>query len=194
MVENSQHPPFDLFPDWLTASEVISLWPHLLALPWQDEYLTLFGRRQRMPRQVVWIADAGMHYRYAHQDHMPHPWTDALLKLRMRLQQTLAVDFNGVLGNYYHHGQDYMGWHSDDEPSISQAHPIVSLSLGAARRFKFRAKKAHRIVTDVWLPTGSLLVMHPGMQHAWQHTLPKMTQLMEPRINLTFRVVCLTSK
>lgn len=194
MVENSQHPPFDIVLDWLTEHEAVTCWEHLLTLPWQDEHLTLFGRRQRMPRQVVWIADAGMHYRYANQDHVPYPWTKALLKLRMRLQQTLAVDFNGVLGNYYHHGQDYMGWHSDDEPSISQIHPIASLSLGAARRFKFRSKKDHRMVTDVWLPEGSLLVMHPGMQHEWQHTLPKMTQLVEPRINLTFRVVRPTSK
>ena len=39
------------------------------------------------------------------------------------------------------------------------------------------------------LPHGSLLLMAGATQHTWQHQIPKTSKFVEPRINLTFRVI-----
>ena len=184
-----QPTPFTFIPNWLTKADIDMLWPILLKLPWQKEHLTLYGKTHPMPRKVIWIADHGVKYRYANKDHYPEPWPPTLSQIRLKLEQTLGHDFNGVLGNLYQDGNDYMGWHSDDEKSIDDQSPIVSLSLGATRKFKFRAKNNHSNQSSIALTNGSLLVMPAGSQKYWQHTLPKMLKVTEPRINLTFRVM-----
>ena len=181
--------PFTFMPNWLTKADIDMLWPILLKLPWQKEYLTLYGKTHLMPRKVIWVADQGIQYRYANKDHDPEPWPPTLSQIRLKLEQTLGHDFNGVLGNLYEDGSDYMGWHSDDESSIVSTAPIASLSLGASRKFKFRAKKDHTEQHDLILTSGSLLIMPGGSQQHWQHMLPKTTKVNLPRINLTFRLM-----
>ena len=181
--------PFTLIQDWLKPEEATDLFLELLTLPWQKEQLKLYGKTHLMPRKVLWIADQGIQYRYANKNHHPAPWPDALTQVRLRLQATVGCDFNGVLGNFYQDGNDYMGWHSDDEKSINDQFPIASLSLGTTRKFKFRAKQDHSNQRDIALTNGSLLIMPAGSQKHWQHTLPKMLKVTQPRINLTFRVM-----
>jgi alkylated DNA repair dioxygenase AlkB len=65
---------------------------------------------------------------------------------------------------------------------------IASLSLGAARLFKFRHLKTKDTI-DVVLANGSLLLMGGELQYHWRHSLPKTTKVSEPRINLTFRKI-----
>lgn len=80
-----------------------------------------------------------------------------------------------------------MGWHADDEPEIDQTQPIGSLSLGASRDFllRHRVKRDHRIALP--LSDGDLLIMHPGCQQNWMHSVPQRRRISTPRINLTFR-------
>jgi alkylated DNA repair dioxygenase AlkB len=70
---------------------------------------------------------------------------------------------------------------------------IASISLGAPRKFVFRKKQTReedsRQAYSIVLGSGSLLIMQSRCQEKWQHCLPKMTQILEPRINLTFRNV-----
>lgn len=184
-----QPTPSTFLQDWLKPHEANDLFSELLTLSWHQEHLKLYGKTHLMPRKVLWIADQGIQYRYANKNHHPEPWPAALTQVRLRLQTTIGCDFNGVLGNLYQDGNDYMGWHSDDEKSIDDQSPIASLSLGATRKFKFRAKNDHSNQSDIALTNGSLLIMPAGSQKHWQHTLPKMLKVTEPRINLTFRVM-----
>jgi len=80
-----------------------------------------------------------------------------------------------------------MGWHADDEPEIDQTQPIGSLSLGASRDFllRHRVKRDYRIALP--LSDGDLLIMHPGCQQNWMHSVPQRRRISTPRINLTFR-------
>ena len=63
---------------------------------------------------------------------------------------------------------------------------IASISLGAARKFRFRSATKEKIWEEKLL-SGSLVWMKPGCQEYLQHEVPKQINVMEPRINLTFR-------
>ena len=40
------------------------------------------------------------------------------------------------------------------------------------------------------LTDGDLLLMLPGCQEKYQHSIPVRKRIKEPRLNLTFRVLC----
>lgn len=77
---------------------------------------------------------------------------------------------------------------SDDEPELGPTPVIASLSLGAQRRFVFRAKSPRGpAVLELELPHGSLLRVAGATQRLYQHALPRMARVRAPRMNLTFR-------
>ena len=104
---------------------------------WARESFSIFGRRVTAPRRLAWFGDAGLNYRYTGTDHMAEGWPTALSALRDRVQAVAAQEFNFLLLNRYANGQQYMGWHRDDEAGC--AGNIASLSLGAPRRFRPRS-------------------------------------------------------
>lgn len=64
--------------------------------------------------------------------------------------------------NLYEDGQDHVGWYSDDEilfgrPNIDKV--IISLSLGASRRFQVRRKWDRENVLDRELHSGDIITM-----------------------------------
>ncbi len=69
---------------------------------------------------------------------------------------------------------------------------IASLSLGAARRFVMKPKRARGRTGERWswaLGGGSLLVMGGTCQRLYAHAVPRTAQPVGPRLNLTFRIV-----
>ncbi|AVK76258.1 alkylated DNA repair [Pandoravirus neocaledonia] len=94
--------------------------------------------------------------------------------------------YTAVLVNEYRDGSDYISWHSDDEHSIDRT-DIASLSLGASRDFKVRAKADHTQQTTFVLASGDLLHMHGACQDLYQHHVPKRAKVASARFNLTFR-------
>ena len=83
----------------------------------------------------------------------------------------LDCSFNSVLVNCYRDGNDYVGWHADDEPELGDRPLIASISFGATRPFEFRHKKtaAHERIV---LGQGDLLIMQPDFQRDWLHRVP----------------------
>ena len=61
--------------------------------------------------------------------------------MRERLERELHGDFNSVLANLYRDGADRLGFHRDSEPELGPEPLIASVSLGATRRFRFRARE-----------------------------------------------------
>lgn len=168
-------------------------------VPWQQERIRMMGKWVLQPRLTAWYGDPEARYTYAGLLNQPLPWLPSLAKLRLRIESEFESPFNSVLLNLYRDGRDYMGWHSDNEPSLGEAPVIASLSLGVERRFSFRRRSkpvcarmdiqsldAH---TDLWLSSGSLLLMKAGVQSEYKHALPKALRVREPRINLTFRCI-----
>lgn len=182
-------PPITLINDWLKLLHAEQLFNELLTtINWQSESIKMFGKSIIVPRKVALYGDNNTTYRYSGVTHEPLPWITLLSTLQHKLAVEHALNFNSVLCNLYKDGMDYMGWHRDNEPELGVDPVIASISLGKPRRFKFRhvlSGSNH----EVMLTSGGLLLMHEGCQHYWQHSLPKMMNVKEPRINLTFRHV-----
>lgn len=178
-------------PQFLAPDEASVLLGQLTSSPdWQQHRLKLFGRECLTPRLCAWYGDPGARYGYSGQALEPLPWTAPLAALRQRLQAMLGCPLNGVLTNLYRDGADGMGWHSDDEASLGPRPIIVSLSLGATRRFVLRHRRRRDLQTvGLALEHGSLLVMAGDLQRHWQHAVPKTRAAVGARVNLTFRHV-----
>lgn len=176
--------------DYISASRQAELLAELKALKtWQQEELSMYGRKVKVPRLVSCHGDTGTAYRYSGLLHQPEPWPPISQSLRDDLNALTGVGFNSVLLNHYRSGDDYMGWHSDAERSLGPEPVIASLSLGCSRLFRFRSRSDKRLVREMTLEPGSLLVMSAEVQLGWQHMLPKMRSLKQERINMTFRRV-----
>lgn len=178
----------EYLPQWVSA-ELANRWLQglLAETPWTQPNIKLYGREFAMPRLVAWYGDAETRYRYSGVVHDPLPWTSLLSEIRERVQMQVGQRLNGVLLNLYRDGQDAMGWHSDDEPELGPEPLVVSLNLGATRRFDFRRKGTSRIEYSLELEHGSLLVMRGPTQHYWQHQIARTRKVSEARLNLTFR-------
>jgi alkylated DNA repair dioxygenase AlkB len=176
-------------PGWLGRDEADALLAAVIdEIPWEVHRLRMFGRWVDAPRLNAWIGDAGASYRYSGNTFEPRPWTPALAELRDRVQLACGASFNSVLANLYRDGSDRMGWHSDDEPELGPEPVIASVSLGAERAFRFRAK-AGGDVLSIELTHGSLLCMGAGAQRLYKHELPARKRVAAPRVNLTFRFI-----
>lgn len=178
----------EYWPRWVSV-ELASRWLQDLSTetPWTQPNIRLYGREFAVPRLVAWYGDAEARYRYSGLVHEPLPWTPLLSGIRERVEAQVCQHLNGVLLNLYRDGQDAMGWHSDDEPELGSEPLVVSLNLGATRRFDFRRKGTSRIEHSLELEHGSLLVMRGVTQHYWQHQIARTRKVSEPRLNLTFR-------
>lgn len=158
-------------------------------IAWECHRIKIFGREVDSPRMSCWIGDADASYVYSKTRFEPRPWLPELQEIRQRLQNEFEASFNSVLANMYRNGQDSMGWHSDDEPELGKQPVIASISLGATRRFSFKAKTAGAKAEHLELPSGSLLLMQGDTQKNYRHALAKTSKPVGERINLTYRFI-----
>ena len=176
------------YPDWLTPKAADSLMKSLREnIPWECHRIKIFGREVDSPRLSCWMGDPGASYVYSQTRFEPHPWLPELQNLRERLQSEFECKFNSVLANLYRNSQDSMGWHSDDEPELGRQPVIASISLGATRRFSFKAKTEKSKAVHMELPHGSLLLMRGDTQKNYRHALAKTAKPVGERLNLTYR-------
>jgi alkylated DNA repair dioxygenase AlkB len=158
------------------------------SLDWQPDELWMLGKKVVTQRKVAWIGDSGCSYTYSGVKKEPQAWTSELLEIKSKAEELVQWKFNSCLLNLYHNGNEGMGWHSDDEIELAEQAPIVSVSLGATRKFAFRHKRDGTSVS-LFLVNGSALAMHAPTQVFWQHSLLKTKLSLGPRINLTFRAI-----
>lgn len=156
---------------------------------WERESLSLFGRDVLVPRKVAFVANTGTCYRYSGKDHHGEGWPEWLLPVKKEAEALAQQPFNSVLLNWYKDGEDYMGWHSDDEKVLGPAPIVAMLSLGAQRDFLFRLKTDHKMKHKIELEDASWLIMNASTQVLWQHSLPIRKRIKEERISLTFRLL-----
>jgi alkylated DNA repair dioxygenase AlkB len=176
---------------WLAPPEAERAFGDLThQVPWEERAIRIFGREVVQPRLVSFHGEPDAEYTYSGALQRPLPFTSTLARLRDELSSLLDVPFNSVLCNLYRDGRDSMGMHSDAEPELGKDPVVASLSLGAARKFTLRHRRGptHGKL-DLWLGSGSLLVMRGSTQHVYRHGVPKVTTKVGPRINLTFRRV-----
>jgi len=155
--------------------------------PWKRDEMFIAGRYVKIPRLQAWYGDPESNYSYSGIELIPIFWTPSLREVRTVIEKVSGQQFNSVLLNYYRHGQDSMGWHSDDETELGLNPVIASYSLGGTRRFLLRKKSDKSQKVELLLENDTLLIMTGSCQHDWSHSLPKTRKQVAPRINLTFR-------
>jgi len=179
-------------PGWLDSSTTRVLFRRLVdEVTWQQGSLQLFGRQVLEPRLIAWAGE--MPYRYSGRTLAPAPRPTCLDAVWRQANAFAGVSFNHVLMNRYRTGDDSMGWHSDAEPELGQDPPVLSVSLGATRRFLMKPKRHLRTEpTREWrLTDGAVLLMGGSTQHHYRHAVPRQRGVTGERVNLTFRrVLC----
>ena len=143
----------------------------------------VFGHMQ--PRLTTSYGDEGITYRYSGTENVALPWTATLLEIKHKIE-SVQGEYNYCLLNRYRSGLDSVGLHADDEPGMGNV--IGSLSLGATRTFRIR----HNMTKETKsfpVSNGTLIIMAGTMQQFWKHEVPKTTENVGERINLTFRKI-----
>jgi alkylated DNA repair dioxygenase AlkB len=157
---------------------------------WQQSNITVYGKTHLTPRLTAWYGDSSQSYAFSGTKMEPHPWTEDLLFIRDKIGKATGIKFTSVLLNLYRNGQDSVGWHRDDEAELGENPVIGSVSFGETRPFQIR-HKFRKDVEKITIPLnhGSFLLMAGPMQHFWEHQIPKTAKDINPRINLTFRII-----
>lgn len=156
---------------------------------WEQNQLFIANRYVDIPRLNAWYADSAQSYTYSGIQLQPLPEYAELKRLRHRLINETGLQLNSCLLNCYRDGQDSVAWHCDDEPELGRNPTIVSISLGAERKFMIRSLNDHNEKLCLLLPHNSLLIMEGEIQHRYEHQVPKEANVSQRRINLTFRQI-----
>jgi len=167
---------------WLTDAD--GLFDELMAqIPWRAERRQMYERVLDVPRLVSFVDFANLV-----EEPAPHP---RLKQMRRRLNDTygreLGEPFTTAGLCLYRDGNDSVAWHGDKIGRSSTEDTMVAIvSLGATRVFALRPhgggkslRLAHR--------HGDLLVMGGSCQRTWEHSIPKTTRPVGPRISIQFR-------
>lgn len=156
---------------------------------WQQDNITLFGKTYPQPRLTSLYGINSNPYTYSNITMTPHPFFKELLDIKKLIDVACKEKFTSCLLNFYRDGKDSNGWHADNEPELGENPIIASVSFGAERWFHIKHKSIKELKTKLLMENGSLLVMKGKMQHHWLHQVPKTKKQIEPRINLTFRII-----
>lgn len=155
---------------------------------WEQQEISVYGKTHLQPRLVAWYGNAGASYTYSGLTLRPSLWIKPIVEIKRVCETISGTLFNSVLLNLYRDGNDTVGWHSDDEPTLGPNPTIASVSLGTVRRFDLRHKSTKETV-KTQLPSGSVLLMSGDLQAEWSHQVPRTKKVDAPRINLTFRSI-----
>ncbi|RHZ46578.1 hypothetical protein Glove_613g10 [Diversispora epigaea] len=178
------------YPSILSSEECSKIYTELINLPyWIRPTFKIHGRNSLAHRLTsAFGSNPNKVYRYSGTsvgaDALEYPPSVKLIQEKIEI--ILNTNFNFVLLNWYKNGRDYIGEHSDNEKGLKPNGIIVSVSLGASRKFVFRSK-LDKNVYKLILQNGSLLVMKGTTQKYWKHSIPEERKITEGRISLTFR-------
>jgi alkylated DNA repair dioxygenase AlkB len=149
-------------------------------IPWRAERRPMYDRVVDVPRLVSFHSLV--------DKPPPHP---RLKQIRRRLNDAYA----GELGEpfttaglcLYRNGDDSVAWHGDTIGRSSTHDTIVAIvSLGATRTFALRPRGGGRSLR-LQHHHGDLLVMGGSCQRTWEHSIPKTSRPVGPRISIQFR-------
>lgn len=157
-------------------------------IDWKQESMNMYGKQLNFPRLTAWHGDNDKPYSFSGITLSPKVWNEELVSIKSKIEPIAKVDFNSVLLNRYRDGNDSISWHTDAEKELGINPVIASVNFGATRKFQLRHIKTKEKL-EIELTHGSLLIMQGELQHFWQHQVPKTSQKVGERINLTFRVI-----
>jgi alkylated DNA repair dioxygenase AlkB len=155
--------------------------------PGQRATVVIVGRRVRTPR---WQQAYGRDYSFAGgtslAEAVPALLEPYLAWARARVDPLL----NGLLVNWYDGSAGhYIGPHHDDPRDLVAGSPVVTISLGEERVFRFtlpRPGPAPR-KRDVLVDPGSVVVIPWDTNAVWKHGVPRLARYRGRRVSITAR-------
>lgn len=157
-------------------------------------------KRPDAPRKEYWTNLFGRSYTYGRgageRTYDARPDHPLIVAARTELADRFGFMLEGCFLNGYGTSRDWLGWHADDDPGIDHTKPIAVITVGQGRPIEFRevlepktetSKAVYGPVERVMLESGSLLLMHAGMQATHEHRIPKLGHEVKPRISMTYR-------
>lgn len=189
----------DYCPGWLRGSD--ELFAELLARgEWRQRELWMYERKVREPRLTAgWTVTDGEEpvrtwTRHVHGDQEggradPEAASTptALRSMTTVLSERYGVQLDSVWVNLYRDGGDSVAWHGDRNAKVIENPLVVTVSLGARRKFLLRPKGTTRSTQRLDPGGGDLVVMGGACQHAWEHCVPKTAKAVGPRMSVTIR-------
>lgn len=184
-----QDAEIEYYPNFFSSVKANELFLKLQnEIPWQQDNITVFGKTHPQPRLTALFGNEGKPYGYSNIIMQPHAWSPLVMFIKNEIEKICSENFTTVLLNNYRTGQDSNGWHADNEKELGRNPIIASVSFGAERVFQLKHNKLE-LKQNITLQHGSLLIMSGTTQHCWKHQIPKTKKEIQPRINLTFRII-----
>lgn len=175
---------------FLSEQEASELFNQLIATtPWKQNTQKMYDKTVVTPRLTSWFGDSSKMYHLGNNDFHVNEWSPELIGLKEKIETFSGYEFNSLLLNLYRDGNDSVAWHRDKESELGNRPVIASVSLGQVRNFDFRNINDHQKKYSLALDHGSLLIMKGDLQVNWEHRIAKSVKKMNPRINLTFRLI-----
>ncbi|MEJ7721774.1 MAG: alpha-ketoglutarate-dependent dioxygenase AlkB [Ilumatobacteraceae bacterium] len=109
-----------------------------------------------------------------------------LATMRAVLAERYGVALDSIGLNLYRDRHDSVAWHRDRHRRTVRQPVVAIVSVGDRRPFRLRPRGGGAPVAFE-LGHGDLFVMGGSCQHDWEHTVPKCTAGVGPRISITFR-------
>lgn len=158
-------------------------------VPWTQGEYNMYGHAVKTPRLLYCMRDKDFDVTKVYKVTESMVWTKNMLKLKKMVEKKTNKKYSYAQLNYYRTGDDYIGYHTDSE--VQDGDVIASISLGATRKFTFRQIDYKDNDSDIYvmdLEGGSLILMNEyAAKKRWKHELPKMKDVEDVRINITFR-------
>lgn len=141
-----------------------------------DYYFTMLSFKLPWKRQLINGKDYFHRSIYRYDLNQNIEEMDELINV---IEQNIYRKVEGVFCNLYKNGSDYAPYHRDDYGC-----DIVSLSLGATRKFYFKNDET-KIVKEYQLKNGDLFYFPLEINKNYKHSIPVQKNIIEPRINIT---------
>jgi alkylated DNA repair dioxygenase AlkB len=169
----------DMRPGWLTGAGTV--FERLAGgVPWQAERRQMYDRRVAVPRLLSF---------YDEEAPLPDPiLTKAKAALSRHYTDELREPFTTAGLCYYRDGRDSVAWHGDRIGRGNTEDTMVAIvSVGAPRALLLRPRGGGGQTLRYALGLGDLIVMGGSCQRTWEHSVPKTTKPVGPRISIQFR-------
>ncbi|MET8681133.1 alpha-ketoglutarate-dependent dioxygenase AlkB [Streptomyces sp. NPDC004647] len=169
----------DVLPGWLTGADALF---EVLAdeVPWRAEQRHMYERVVDVPRLLAF---------YQEGDALPHPvLAEARSALSDHYRAALGEPFRTAGLCYYRDGRDSVAWHGDRIGRGATENTMVAIvSVGEPRALLLRPRDGDGSTIRKSLGHGDLIVMGGTCQRTWDHSVPKTTKPVGPRISIQFR-------
>lgn len=185
--------PWRYIPDVLRSPLSETLWNELI--PLTEKFYTKDSKAPVCNPQFVYCSDPPGHsYKYFNIPVLGQAFPASLIELGKFAEHYIVEEykktchFNAAFINWYPSNEVHIPWHRD---KTHKDFFIASFTLqedpSESRSFSIRMDQTQQIWTFP-LEHQSLLIMEPGMQEAYEHSVPPTIKKQKGRLNITLRI------